>query len=60
MAPLLAELGVDLSPEQMQILVSALDFNDDGEIDSAEVEAALRRLSDSVQVCSALLLSLPP
>ena len=34
----------------MEVLVASLDFNDDGEIDLAEVEAALRRLSDSVQV----------
>ena len=34
---------------QEQILVTSLDFNNDGEIDLPEIEAALRRLSDSVQ-----------
>jgi len=48
LAPLLTELGVKLSQDQMQILVSSLDFNNDGEIDLPEIEAALRRLSDTV------------
>ena len=48
LAPLLAEVGVELSPEQLQLLVASLDFNNDGAIDLAEIEAALGRLAATV------------
>ena len=49
LAALLDELGVQLTGDALEALVASLDFNNDSMIDLPEIEAAVRRLSDTVQ-----------
>ena len=49
LAALLDELGVQLTGDALEALVASLDFNNDSMIDLPEIEAAMRRLSDTVQ-----------
>mmetsp|Transcript_3503 Transcript_3503/g.12201 ORF Transcript_3503/g.12201 Transcript_3503/m.12201 type:complete len:1039 (-) Transcript_3503:1573-4689(-) len=48
LGPLLAALGVQLSKEQVQVLVQSLDLNNDGEMDVQELKSGIARLQGNV------------